>query len=423
MTEKKDAAVFCPFCGKGYTGDYNICPKCGQNLKPYKDDLNPILNKIQDATNIDMKSTKVRIVSAVLIFIIAFLACLAIITFVDNLPEPTPEGYSITVTNGYIALDGDFATDAFSVTPIYEPDLKLKVDLNQSMASRYSKIVWVLKTDEYNSSGSKNPFYLKVTKEKSKDPSMNSVTWSSVRVGGFTITASCYTDSGSTEVYEGFGVYHGPMSYESKWTYAGKDNSIQVTMTSEAVDECLSYDSLKRTEKQMTTEITEFIIDDSTISNLNSKLRSLFSKNYEYSDARYADYVLSFVSSCIPNEYDSFLYGVQDYWAYPSECLFKGCGDDEDRAILFSSLMKAAGFDTGLLLLPDRVVSAVVIDTSSKELGYTPLYIRSGSVSYLVADVESEGIGLLGAGYSTDSGKSIMYNGVDVTSMCHLKTC
>jgi len=423
VKDKKDAAVFCPFCGKGYTGDFNICPKCGQNLKPYKDDLNPILNKIQDATNIDMKSTGAKIATTVIVFLAVFTTCFALISVIDNMPEPVPEGYVINVTNGYIALDGDFATDAMSVTPLYEPDLKLKIELNQSMTSKFSKIVWVLKTDEYNVSGDKNPFYLTVTKEKSKDTSMGSVTWGSVRVGGFTITASCYSGSGLTEIYEGYGTYHGRLSYESVWTYEGIENRMEITMTSEAVDECLAYDVNDRMNKQKTSDMTAFITNDSTISNLNSKLRSTFSKNYEYTDSKYADYVLSFISSCFKNEYDSFLYGVQDYWAYPSETVFKGCGDDEDRAILFSSLMKAAGFKTGLLVLPDRTVSAAIIVTDSKELGYTPLYVKKGSESYLVADADSGGIGLLGAGYSTESGKSIIYNGMNVTPLCHLITC
>jgi len=423
MMDDKDAAVFCPFCGKGYTGDYDICPKCGQNLKPYKDDLNPVLNKIQDATNIDMKSTKARIATVVVLFLIVFTACFAVITIIDNLPEPVPEEHSITVSNGYIVLNEDFATDAMSVSPMYDPELKLKVELNKSMVSKYNKIVWILKTDEYNGSGAKNPFYLKVSKEKEKDTSIGSVVWGSVRVGGFTITASCYAENGSCTVYEGYGTYHGQLSYECSWTFAGKENRMDVTVPSDAVDACLSYNTAERTNLQMSASMADFVIDDSTISNLNSKLKSTFSKNYEYSDARYADYVLAFVSSCFPNEYDSFLYGVQDYWAYPSETLFKGCGDDEDRAILYASIMKADGFRTGLLVLPDRTVSTVAVNTSAKELGYTPLYIKNGSVSYLVADTDSDGIGLLGAGYSTDSGKSIMYNGMDVTSLCHLIPC
>ena len=116
VAKNKPEQGFCPFCGRSFGGDHDVCPFCGQNLKMYKDDLGPIMNSIQTATNIDMKSPKVRITMSVVIFLLAFAGALVIFDYYDsnfnsnNEDALVPEGIVIDLqNNGYLDLVDDFA--------------------------------------------------------------------------------------------------------------------------------------------------------------------------------------------------------------------------------------------------------------------------------------------------------------------------
>jgi len=49
-----------------------------------------------------------------------------------------------------------------------------------------------------------------------------------------------------------------------------------------------------------------------------------------------------------------------DYWRYPVETLV-GNGDCEDKAVLFASIMKAAGYDVALILFEDHAMAGVAL--------------------------------------------------------------
>jgi hypothetical protein len=52
------------------------------------------------------------------------------------------------------------------------------------------------------------------------------------------------------------------------------------------------------------------------------------------------DYLLAWVSMHIAYVHDIDTYGKEDYWASPQETMNNGCGDCEDKAILFAFLVK-----------------------------------------------------------------------------------
>lgn len=77
----------------------------------------------------------------------------------------------------------------------------------------------------------------------------------------------------------------------------------------------------------------------------------------------FAQFVLCFVQS-LPYVSDSDVFGIEDYWLYPLETLWYGGGDCEDTAILYDTIMVAAGYEVAFVLFPDHAMSAVVTDVS-----------------------------------------------------------
>jgi len=66
------------------------------------------------------------------------------------------------------------------------------------------------------------------------------------------------------------------------------------------------------------------------------------------SDARLANFVLSFVQQATAYETDDDYNGSGDYFKYPAETLYDMRGDCEDTSILYCALMKRMGYDVAL---------------------------------------------------------------------------
>jgi hypothetical protein len=159
--------------------------------------------------------------------------------------------------------------------------------------------------------------------------------------------------------------------------------------------------------------MSRFVEVNDTVKELDGKLRSLFLMYYRYNDIGYADFVLSFVQCCFPDVYDSYNYRISDYWALPVETLMNGCGDDEDRAILYCAILTDAGLDAKLLYLPESTIAAVQLDLSGSSLAYTAKKVRGPYSLYTVADTSSDlRIGELRDRYDISSdGRTLYYNG------------
>ena len=425
MTERREEIGFCPFCNSKFDGDVDICPNCGQDIRQYKDDLGPVLDKIQTVTNIDMKSTKARVGMCILIFILVFAGALVIMDSYDRHhtepdPEPVPEGIIVNVTGyGYMDLTGDFASGRMNVIPLYNPDLRLSISLANDLGDRYYRIMWVVETESYNADNPKNPFYMKVTKDRSGSSSIDTVTWENVNVGRFTITADCYTESGECDVFIGNGTFYGSYSTTYEWTYDGRAYSIKYTMSSDDVRTCLNYNLRDRTDMQTTAPMTDFVVGGKAISDLDERLMSAYKRYHDFSPESYADFVLSFVQQCFPFEYDSFNYKVEDYWAYPTETILWGCGDDEDRAILYCAIMEDSEsitneeIGTALIQLPETTIAGI---TSDEPIPKGMRFIMYADEGYIVADTGSDlQLGKIRDIYSiSDDGTTVYYNGEEL---------
>ena len=69
---------------------------------------------------------------------------------------------------------------------------------------------------------------------------------------------------------------------------------------------------------------------------------------------------LDFVQS-MEYQSDEVFMGHVEYWKFPLETLCDQGGDCEDTAILYSSLMKAMGFDTVLIIVPGHMASGILL--------------------------------------------------------------
>ena len=127
----------------------------------------------------------------------------------------------------------------------------------------------------------------------------------------------------------------------------------------------------------------EFVVVDSTILRLSDDLREEY-LNVHGEDAPtdgqdYANYLLSFVQMVIgfPDQIayvdgqfvkigdgcgDLYLYGAEEYWAYPMETLYYRMGDCEDTSALYCALLSASGYTSGMVLLPSHVLVGVILD-------------------------------------------------------------
>ncbi|MBP5684845.1 MAG: transglutaminase domain-containing protein [Candidatus Methanomethylophilaceae archaeon] len=432
VAKKKAEKGFCPFCGRSFGGDHDVCPFCGQNLKMYKDDLGPIMNSIQTATNIDMKSPKVRITMSVVVFLLAFAGALVVFDYYDNNFNPAnqevivPEGIVIDLqNNGYLDLVDDFANQNIKVLPLYDPELKLQFDINPRYQGDYDRIVWNVMTESYNDTNMKNPFYQKVTKDRSNSDDIYSVVWDNLCLGRFWITAECYSDDGC-DVFVGSGTYYGKMPKTYSWTYNGKPMTFDYIMSADEVKACLTADLNIRLDQQSRMPMTSYVSENDSIKELNNKLLSLYNKGVDkqYTDADYADFVLSFIQSCFPEVFDSYNYRVSDYWAYPTETLFRGCGDDEDRAILYCAIMKAAGMNVGILSFPEATIAAVEVNLDESFIGTYAKTVRGLEGNYTIADTTSElRLGELRPYYGvSEDGRTLYYNGEELHGRYGLET-
>lgn len=120
----------------------------------------------------------------------------------------------------------------------------------------------------------------------------------------------------------------------------------------------------------------------------------------------YASYLLSFVQIVIDyppivaetgfGDYrespsgspDLYLYGSEEYWAYPLETLYRGQGDCEDTSFLTAALFSAAGYRSALVTPPSHMMVLVEVDDFQRDFVYDSsgyscdLYMRAGGVTY-----------------------------------------
>lgn len=91
-------------------------------------------------------------------------------------------------------------------------------------------------------------------------------------------------------------------------------------------------------------------------------------------DISKAYYVMQFMERNIYYNTDRDIYASDDYWATPVETLYLRTGDCEDRSILACSILYAMGLESALLIFPEHVAPAVIIDETVYSLDASKSY-------------------------------------------------
>ena len=111
----------------------------------------------------------------------------------------------------------------------------------------------------------------------------------------------------------------------------------------------------------------------------------------------YADYLLSFVQFAIQYpielEYedgkfvpvsggngDLYLYGTEEYWAYPMETLYPRMGDCEDTTFLLAALYSASGYTSSTIRVSGHMVVGVELDLFEPD-GFYANHLRVSDVT------------------------------------------
>lgn len=130
-----------------------------------------------------------------------------------------------------------------------------------------------------------------------------------------------------------------------------------------------TYTSGTDTNSKTIWAVSEYIVIGRTIVDIEAKLRDMFPSEYGPADStnpNYATFLINFCQSRGRNgdsnmKYlnDSDIHGTDEYWNYPVETLYFMGGDCEDTSILTAALLTAAGFDSGIALLPGHAMAII----------------------------------------------------------------
>jgi hypothetical protein len=105
-------------------------------------------------------------------------------------------------------------------------------------------------------------------------------------------------------------------------------------------------------------------------------------------DIQQANFTLKFAQTMTYIS-DSKAHGIDDYWQYPVETLYRNGGDCEDQAALYLTLVRAMGYDAMFIHSSGHCAVGVNLE------GLTGNHITYLGKNYYIADpTTSRGIGL-----------------------------
>ncbi len=237
------------------------------------------------------------------------------------------------------------------------------------------------------------------------------------------------------------GVVHidGDVTESYTWTYEGVEYSVSVTY---GYDDYLRYAYDSGASRYSTgtsgySGMTGLVVADETVTALESALREAYLGAYGDGAAvdgqDYADFILAFVQLCFSYLDDSALYGTEEYWAYPLETLYHGGGDCEDTAVLCAALYLAAGYETGVFVIPGHAVVAVALAEYEVPRIGPSIWASYGVFSYTVDGITYYGgettlegwymqTGLIDRSYSIGSDGTVWYMNQPYTGIYGLYT-
>ena len=111
-----------------------------------------------------------------------------------------------------------------------------------------------------------------------------------------------------------------------------------------------------------------------------------------------------------------------DYWCYPMETIYSGCGDCEDTSILAATLFSDAGFKSGVFLIPSHAMAAVHVDDYSnpvpipEDFEYFGYKVNDGGVMYYGCETTTKEFYPVGMGVSrlVNDSNGVRYSKVEI---------
>ncbi len=382
--------MFCPYCGRRFRGSLNrYCPFCGEYISDTVDLRTRgtyILEGIRSLSTPERaRDRHILIIGAIAIAVM--LLALVLITYPEGEPDDGPVGENIlTIGDGYIELGGAFADG--DLNAYVNSGNGVVIYVSNEAAEGYDEFYWILHDENSNDSDS-------IT---STEPEM---LWILPEAGRYTVTAYRIVDGESEygSALVGTLIYRGDKDVRYSWSHLGHRNEVTATVTMDDVVRSSSADAVGSDVRYGLSpgSVSELVTTSGSVATLTDGLARCYDQ--WYGDHRtdrvgYASFILSFVQQCIDFAHDTENYHRSDYWAFPAETLFNGCGDEEDLAILLTSIYRSAGYGAGIVNMPGGTVSMVDIGQPPSETAaaedHTYRTIRSGGTVYTVADPLSE---------------------------------
>ena len=312
--------------------------------------------------------TAIFAVCAVLILAFALLVGVSYVND-DHTPSEKSEVQRIN-DNSYFELSGDFLTEDDIFTVSLTDDGKIAFTLNTDISSMYGYYSWKLFDEDQTAYvATSNSYSYAQYVGETLNKAEPTLYYLSQKPGEYDVSVDCYADSGMQIIlatYSGAVTLVGDVVKDYSWTYNGTSYTIELTFNYE---EFRHYRDMNVTGRAVTNySLTPAFVTytDPVVEELAADLLNAYGSGRDTTGQDFASYVLSFVQICFAYppynstiNADKYVYGQDEYFAYPLEVLYYGMGDCEDTSILAAALYKALGFDAGVIILPGHAVAAV----------------------------------------------------------------
>lgn len=250
----------------------------------------------------------------------------------------------------------------------------------------------------------------------------STVSIESAPYGDYDITVTISNNGGVSESYSGS--IHIPGIVSKQYEWVSPTGTVDFLLDFSYDEYCDFRDS----DFERTTSgegcVTFATAESTAVNNIVEEIRT---QTEGETDAEVAAFALSFVQCCISYppcvsgeglsyimSPDKYMMGHDDYLLYPLETIFRGMGDCEDTAVLSASIFSALGFNSGILNMPNHVMSLVALsDYTVREIpsGYAEFNRSIGEKTYYIC--ETTGDSALSPGLGTEltifNGHNVQY--------------
>ena len=157
-----------------------------------------------------------------------------------------------------------------------------------------------------------------------------------------------------------------------RWSYDNQSFSYEITVdtsyyskvTGSAIDRSGSL-TVERytTASGEKVAVKDYIVVDEHIQALADSLKIQYKEKFgaEPTKEQYIKFTAVFINDNIEYDWDEADNG-REYWRYPLQTLIEKTGDCEDTSILMAAILDAAGYESGIILLPGHAMCAVTTD-------------------------------------------------------------